>query len=94
MGRTNYHYPKILKTEDGKFYFEDYKGGKSKTFISATTYQNGFSIVKEKSIYEREKYRDLVGNVTDKQTELGRDFYLFCKGQLTVSQLYSKYFQI
>ena len=51
MGRTNYHYPKILKTEDGKFYFEDYKGGKSKTFISATNYQNGFSIVKEKVFF-------------------------------------------
>ena len=91
MGRK-YCYPKITQDENGKYYFEDYKGATSKKFIVATKYQEGFSLVREKSIYEREQYRDLVGNITPQKTELGRDFYRFCKGEITLFQLPAKHF--
>lgn len=85
MGRR-YHYPKIHEVE-GKVFFEDYKGDTSKLFISATKYENGFSQVKRKSMYERPSFRDLVGNITATKTQIGEDFYKFCKGEIKLSDL-------
>lgn len=85
MGRR-YHYPKIVEAE-GKFFFQDYKGDTSKLFISASKYEGGFSQVQRKSKYERPHYRDLVGNISEDKTQIGEDFYKFCKGEKKLSEL-------
>lgn len=60
-------------------------------FPDAISYKDGFGVVQIK-LGGKDMYRDLVGNLTSRPTQLGKDLDKFIKGELSLSDMDARYF--
>jgi len=75
--------------EQGAYQYKDiYDVVDETTYVLAGTYTKGFAIVYVKG---KKMYRDMVGNVTDEPTDLGKTFYEFINNRLPALDIPDEY---
>lgn len=75
--------------EQGAYQYKDMFGIVDETrYVLAGTYTKGFAIVYIKG---KKMYRDMVGNVTDTPTELGKTFYEYINDRLSALDIPDEY---
>ncbi|MBE7073954.1 MAG: hypothetical protein E7379_02570 [Clostridiales bacterium] len=90
-GNGNTIIPKLVK-KDNKYYYMDIDGSISDGFVNATVYAGGFSLVKTTSNKTSFQFRDMLGNLSLKKTQVGKDFYEFWRQNLAFEALKPEYF--